>query len=81
MINGQDSTELKWKTENYHTVGTVLKSNRKIVEKETKWIPLRQHIDLSLYWLDADTSIKTDFAITKGYIKKEKLFSWIVSLY
>jgi len=54
MINGQGRTELKWKTENYHTVGTVPKSNRKIVEKDTT----KTHIDFSLYWLDTDTSIK-----------------------
>jgi hypothetical protein len=35
MINGQGRTELKWKTENYYTVGTVLYSDRNIVEKDT----------------------------------------------
>jgi hypothetical protein len=67
MINGQGRTELKWKTENYYTVGTVPYSDRNIVEKDTT----KTHIDLSLYWLDADTSIKRNFAITKGYIKKK----------
>ena len=32
------------KTKKYHFVRTVTKSNRKIVEKEAKWIPLK-HTD------------------------------------
>jgi hypothetical protein len=42
------------KTKKYHFVRTVTKSNRKIVEKETKWIPLK-HTDFP----GTDTSINS----------------------
>jgi len=42
----------------YHTVGTVPKSNRKIVERCKIETPNTQIHDLSLSWFIIDTSIK-----------------------
>jgi hypothetical protein len=48
---------IKWKTKKYHTVRTVPKSNREIVETETKSIPLTHMRSLS--WFCAVISIKS----------------------
>jgi hypothetical protein len=41
----------------YHYFGTVPKSNRKIIEREAKWIPLTYIHAHSLSWLDNGSSI------------------------
>ena len=45
-------------TQKYHTVGTILKSYRKIIERGKIDIHNTKIYDLSLSWLDAGTSIK-----------------------
>jgi hypothetical protein len=47
------------KNEKYHSVGTVQKSNRKIVERNTS-TPNTQIHDRSLSWLGTGISIKCD---------------------
>ena len=47
------------KNEKYHTVRTFSKSNRKIVERGKIDTPNTQILDLSLFWLDTGTSIKS----------------------
>jgi hypothetical protein len=51
----------------YHTVGTVINSDGKMVETETRLLLLTNIDDHSLYWLDTYTSIKSG---------KVKLFIW-----
>jgi len=52
----------KMKNKKYHTVGTILKSNRKIVDKSIS-IPLtHKYMIVQLSWLRTDTSIKSDSA-------------------
>jgi hypothetical protein len=46
------------KGKKYSTVGTVPKSNRTIIEKVAKSIPLAH--DRTLYLIDTDTSIKME---------------------
>jgi len=49
--------EMKWKNKKYHTVGTVPKSNLKIVERD-KSTPLNTHIhNCLLFWLGTGTLI------------------------
>jgi hypothetical protein len=43
----------------YHTVGTVPKSNQKIIETKAKAIPLAHIHNHSLSWLDTGTLIKS----------------------
>ena len=47
---GKDKMEKK--TTKYHTVGTVLKSDRKIVEREAKSIPLTHSIYMTSHCPD-----------------------------
>jgi len=55
---------MRKKYKKYHTVGTVPKSNKKIVETETKPISLDTHVRRrSLSWLGTGTSV------TSGGIK------------
>jgi len=53
-----DSNRKKMKNKKYHTVGTVLKFRRKIVERGKIDIPDTQIYDRSLSWLGTGTSIK-----------------------
>jgi hypothetical protein len=45
------------KNKKYHTVGTIPKSNIKIVERGIMYIPNTQMHDRLLSWLDTGTSI------------------------
>jgi len=47
------------KKQKYHMVGTVPKSNRKIVQRDKIDIPNTQIHDRSLLWLGTGTSIKS----------------------
>ena len=46
------------KNKKYHTVVTLLKCNRKIVERNKIDTPNTQIHDFSIFWLGTDTSIK-----------------------
>ena len=48
------------KNKNYHTVRTVPKSKRRIVERDQIYTPNTQIHDHSIPWLGTGTSIKSD---------------------
>ena len=53
------------KNQKYNTIGTVQKSNRKIVERGTIDTPSTQLHDLLLSWLGKGTSIKKWWDLVK----------------
>jgi hypothetical protein len=53
----------------YHTVGTVPKPNRKIVEHRLNRYPYDTYTWPSLSWLDADKKKSTDKEIDEFHIK------------
>lgn len=52
--------EKKWKRRTHHTVRTVPKYNRKILETEAKYINIKNVHDRPLGRLGRDTSLKSD---------------------
>jgi hypothetical protein len=54
---------IKWKIKKYHSVRTILKSNRKIVERGKMDTPSTQIRYLWLSWLGTGTSIKKNVAV------------------
>jgi len=58
LENSQYEDLIKWKTKIYHTVGTIPKSNIKVVERGNLDTPNIQTHDRSFSWLDTGTTIK-----------------------
>jgi hypothetical protein len=60
--SSQYNLAIKMRSKNYHTVGTILKSNRKIIERSQIGNPNTITHDHPLCWLNTGSSIKQNVA-------------------